>query len=146
MKLKQLSLFLQNEPGALTAPCRLLAAAGVNIITFALADTQQFGIFRLIVREPDRAKEVLEQNGCLVKVTEVVAIEVEDRPGGLVRVLDVLEQTRVNVEYVYAFTMKQGNHGVLVFRFSNPDAAIQALQAHHVTLLESEELFRRLSP
>jgi hypothetical protein len=143
MKLKQLSLFLQNEPGALTAPCRHLAAAGINLVTFCLADAQQFGILRIITSDATKAKEVLEQAGCLVKTTEVVAIEVEDRPGGLAHVLEILERNRVNVEYVYAFTIKQGNKGTLVFRFTDPDAAIAILNKEGVTMLESEELLRR---
>lgn len=85
MTVKQLSVFLENKPGALSTPCRLLADAGVNIQTFALADTQQFGILRLVVHEWERAKQVLEQNGFVVKVTEMVALEVPDRPGGLVK-------------------------------------------------------------
>lgn len=144
MKLKQLSLFLQNEPGALTGPCRLLAAAGINLITFALADTRQFGILRLIVRDWEAAQRLLEQNGYLAKLTDVVAIEVEDKPGGLVNVLTVLERDGINVEYVYAFTLKQGNKGVLVFRFADPDAAIRQLQTAQIRVLDAEELERRL--
>ena len=108
MKLKQLSLFLQNEPGALTGPCRLLAEAGINLITFSLADTRQFGILRVIVRDWEAAQRLLEENGHLAKLTDVVAIEVEDKPGGLVNILTVLERDGINVEYVYAFTLKQG--------------------------------------
>ncbi len=144
MKLKQLSLFLQNEPGALTAPCRLLAHAGVNLITLSLADTQQFGILRLIVRDWEAAQRLLEQNGYLAKLTDVVAVEVEDKPGGLVNILTVLEQGGINVEYVYAFTLKHGNRGVLVFRFTDPDAAIRQLQSAQVRVLDAEELARRL--
>jgi hypothetical protein len=144
MKLKQISLFLQNEPGALTGPCRLLAEAGINLITFALADTRQFGILRLIVRDWEAAQRLLEQNGHLAKLTDVVAIEVEDKPGGLVSILTVLEREGINVEYVYAFTLKQGNKGVLVFRFTDPDAAIRQLQAAQIRVLAAEELERRL--
>jgi hypothetical protein len=144
MKLKQLSLFLQNEPGALTAPCRLLAHAGVNLITLSLADTQQFGILRLIVRDWEAAQRLLEQNGYLAKLTDVVAVEVEDKPGGLVNILTVLEQGGINVEYVYAFTLKHGNRGVLVFRFTDPDAAIRQLQSAQIRVLDAEELARRL--
>lgn len=107
MKLKQLSLFLENKPGALTTPCRLLAEAGINLLTLSVADTQQFGILRIVVRDWEKAKEVLERNGCIVRVTEVVAIEVPDRPGGLSAILEVLEKTRINVEYMYAFTLKK---------------------------------------
>lgn len=145
MKLRQLSLFLQNEPGALTSPCKLLAAAGVNIVTFALADTQQFGIFRMIVQDEERAKQVLEQSGYVVKLTEVVAVEVPDRPGGLAEVLEVIERAGVNVEYVYAFTIKRDGKGVLVFRFSAPDAAVQCLTAASIPVLSTEEIACRMA-
>jgi len=144
MKLKQLSLFLQNEPGALTVPCRALAAAGVNIMTFSLADTQQYGILRIIVRDWEKAKAVLEDSGCLVKVTDVVAVEVLNRPGGLLAVLEVLEQAQVNVEYVYAFTVKRGDKGVLVFRFGDTEAAIKTLQAGGIHVMNDAELADRL--
>ena len=144
MKLNQLSIFLENQPGALSAPCRLLAQAGINIQTFALADTQQFGILRLIVPEWQKAKELLETNGFVVRVTEVVALQVPDRPGGLLALLEVIEQARVNVEYVYAFAGKQDNQGLMLFRFDNPDAAIRALQANKFNVLGTAELLQRM--
>ena len=86
MKLQQLSVFLENKPGRLSVPCRALADEGINIITLSLADTQQFGILRLVVREWEKAKGILQGCGCVVNVTAVVATEVEDRPGGLTEV------------------------------------------------------------
>ena len=142
MKLKQLSVFLENKPGALSAACRLLGDAQVNIQTFALADTQQFGILRLVVRDWEKAKLTLEKNGFVVKITEVVAVEVADRPGGLAEVLEVIEQARINVEYMYAFTIKQHRCGWMVFRFDNPDGAIQALLAKGLSVVEGEKLFQ----
>ena len=102
MKLKQLSALPGKQARARSArPCRLLAEAGINILTLSLADTQQFGILRLIVADWQKAKQVLEEAGCVVKVTEVVAVEVPDRPGGLAEVLEVIEkagaQHRVHV-------------------------------------------------
>jgi hypothetical protein len=144
MKLNQLSVFLENQPGALSAPCRLLAEAGINIQTFALADTQQFGILRLILPDWQKGKELLEKNGFVVRVTEVVALQVPDRPGGLLALLEIVEQARVNVEYVYAFTGKQDNQGLMLFRFDNPDAAIRALQANKISVISTAELFQRL--
>jgi hypothetical protein len=144
MKLNQLSVFLENKPGALSAPCRLLAKAGINIQTFSLADTQQFGILRLMVHDWAKAKEVLDQHGYVVKLTEIVALEVPDRPGGLVDLLEVLERAKVNVEYMYAFTVKQGGKGLLAFRFNDPDAALQALQAHKINVVGNLELVARL--
>jgi hypothetical protein len=144
MKLKQLSLFLENKPGALTRPCQLLAKAKINIHTLSLADTQQFGILRLVIRDWEKAKQVLEKGGCVVKVTDVVAIEVPDRPGGLVEILTVLELAKINVEYMYAFTLKNENRGVLVFRFDDPDKAIVLLQKKTINVLDSVELYERL--
>ena len=144
MKLHQLSLFLENKPGALTRPCQLLAKAGLNILTLSVADTQQFGILRLVVREWEQARQILEKGGCVVKVTDVVAIEVPDQPGGLVAILQALEQVGVNVEYMYAFTMKREIKGILVFRFDKPDAAIDVLQAKSFNVIDSVELYERL--
>ncbi len=142
MKLKQLSVFLENKPGALSAACRLLAHAGVNIQTCTLADTQQFGILRLVSPDWEHAKQVLEKNGCVVKVTEVVAIEVEDQPGGLAAILEALEPSGINVEYMYAFA---GSHrALLVFRFDKPDEAITQLQSKGIKVAARDELFKSL--
>jgi hypothetical protein len=143
MKLQQLSVFLENRPGSLSAPCRILAEAGINLMTLSLADTQQFGILRLMVRNADRAREILAGRGMVVTITEVVAVEVPDRPGGLADLLDVFERSGINVEYMYAFTVKQENRGLLVFRFDDPDKAIAALRAAKVSLIDEVELFRR---
>jgi hypothetical protein len=144
VKLKQLSVFLENKPGALNAPCRLLAKAGISIETFSLADTREFGILRLVVKDTDKARRLLQRNGFAVKVTEVVVLEVPDRPGGLAAILDALDGTDINVEYAYAFTTKHKGHGLLLFRFNDPDAAIQALKAHKINTVSTEELTERL--
>ena len=144
MKLKQLSVFLENKPGALGTPCRLLAKAGINIQTFALADTREFGILRLMVEDSDKARRLLQRNGFAVKITEVVALEVPDQPGGLAAILDALDGSGINVEYAYAFTTKHKGHGLLVFRFDDPDTALKILKARKITTVASEELFKRL--
>ena len=143
MKLKQLSVFLENRPGALSGACRGLADAGINLITLCLADTQQFGILRLMVRDWSKAKEILQARGAVVKVTEVLAVEVPDRPGGLADLLEVFERAGINVDYMYAFTVKQEDLGLLVFRFDDPDRAVAALQAARVNVVDEVELFRR---
>ena len=123
MKWKQLSVFLENKPGALSEPCRLLAKAGVNIQTFSLADTREFGILRLVVDDSERARRLLQRNGFAVKVTKVVVLETPDRPGGLAAILDALEGTGISVKYAYGFTVKPADKGVLVFCFDDPDGA-----------------------
>ena len=144
MKVKQLSLFLENKPGALSRPVRLLAKAKFNIVTLSIADANQFGILRLILRDWEKAKKLLEKNGCVVKVTDVIAIEVSDRPGGLAEILDILEKAGLNLEYMYAFTLKRESKGMLVFRFDDPDRAIEALQKKKINVVSGVELFKRL--
>jgi len=144
MKLNQLSVFLENKPGRLSEPCKILADAGINILTISLADTQQFGILRLIVKDWQKAKAILEKAGCVVNVSEVVAVEVEDHPGGLEKVLKAIEQAKINVEYMYAFTFRQENKAIITFRFESPDAAIQLLGSQGFKIVESSELFKRV--
>jgi hypothetical protein len=143
MKLKQLSLFLENKPGTLGRPIRLLARAGFNIVTLSIAEANQFGILRLIVSDWERAKKLLEKNGLVVRVTDMVAVEVADKPGGLSKVLGVLEKARINVEFMYAFTEKREDRAVLVFRFDDPDNAIKTLKAAKVNVVSSVELLRQ---
>jgi hypothetical protein len=144
MKLHQLSLFLENRPGQLIEPCRLLAREGINIRTLSLADTQQFGILRLIVSDWQRARDILQKAGYVASATEVVAVEVPDRPGGLADVLGAFEGGPVNIEYMYAFTFGRQDKAVLVFRFDDPDAAIERLQAAGINVVEGGEIQSRI--
>ena len=143
MKIKQLSLFLENKPGHLSSACQTLADAGVNILTLSLADTQQFGILRLIVRDWERARSVLEQAGYVVNVADVLATEVDDRPGGLMAILKILEEAQVNVEYMYAFTFRNADKAIMFFRFDNIERAIQVLEEKKINVLGSVELCNR---
>lgn len=141
MKIKQLSVFLENKPGQLNIPCKAIANAGLNILTLSLADTHQFGILRLILEEPDKGKAALEAAGCVVNVTEVVAVIVPDQPGGLANILDLIEKANINLEYMYAFTARKKDQAVLVFRFEDPENAIAILQKSGVNILDRVELF-----
>jgi hypothetical protein len=137
MNWKQLSVFLENRPGALNEPCRLLARAGINIRTFSLADTREFGILRLVVEDSERARRLLERNGFAVKLTKVIMIEVPDQPGELARVLAALEGTGINVKYAYGFTMSHKAGSALVFCFDDPDRAIEVLRKHRINIVGS---------
>jgi hypothetical protein len=143
MKIKQLSLFLENKPGHLSSVCQTLADAGVSILTLSLADTQQFGILRLIVPDWEKAKSVLEQTGNVVNATDVLATEVEDRPGGLATLLKILEQSQVNVEYMYAFTFHKDDKAVIFFRFDDPDKAMRVLEERKINVVGPVDLFGR---
>ena len=143
MKIQQLSLFLENEPGQILHPCRLLAGAGVDIRTLCVADTKQFGILRMIVDDPEKAIRVLKEAGYVVNVTEVVALETPDRPGGLASVMGLFENSGVNIEYMYAFPFGRGDTATLIFRFEDPDTAIRALDKHKVNVIDPVKLFGR---
>jgi hypothetical protein len=142
MKIQQLSIFAENKPGHIAGPCRLLAERGIDIRALALADTQRFGILRMIVSDPAHATRVLEAAGHVVKSTEVLAIGVTDQPGGLAQVLAALEGSPVNIEYMYAFPFGRDGKAVLVFRFDDPDAAIKILQDQGVPVLASDTVLK----
>jgi hypothetical protein len=143
MKIQQLSIFAENKPGHIAAPCRLLADKGIDIRALSVADTQHFGILRIIVSDPVAATKVLEASGYVVKPTEVLAVEVEDQPGGLAKILTAFERTTINIEYMYAFPFGEGQKAVLIFRFNDPDGAAAALQAVGVNLVTRNQLFAR---
>jgi hypothetical protein len=143
MKIQQISLFAENKPGHIAAPVRLLAREGIDIRSMYLADTQQYGILRMIVSDWRKAAEVLEAHEFVVKVTEVLAVEVPDRPGGLADVLAALDGTGINIEYMYGFPYPLGDEAILIFRFADPDAAIAHLQAAGINLRASEELLKK---
>ncbi|HTP50634.1 MAG TPA: amino acid-binding protein [Anaeromyxobacteraceae bacterium] len=145
MKLRQLSLFLENRPGQLKLPCQILGKAGIDILTMSLADTQQFGILRLIVREDEKAKQALEQAGCVVNVTEVLAAEVPDRAGGLGDVLEAFDRCGISVEYIYPLSAgHRGKTAVLAFRVEDPDRAAQELVRSGVHVLSREEALQAM--
>jgi hypothetical protein len=143
VKLHQLSLFLENKPGQLTDPCRLLAREGINIRTLSLADTERFGILRMIVSDWEKARDVLKDAGYVASATEVVAVEVADRPGGLADVLEVINGHGVNIEYMYAFTFGRRNQAILIFRFDKPDEAIERLNKAGINVVDDLGLENR---
>ena len=140
MKLNQISVFSENKPGHMIEPCRLLAREGIDIRALSLADTQRFGILRMIVSDWERARSLLEAAGAVVKITEVVAVEVPDRPGGLAEVLGALEGSGINIEYMYAFPFVRGEKAVLIFRFDRPDAAMARLSECGINVLGAAAL------
>ena len=144
MTIHQLSLFLENRPGQLRFPCKVLGDAGIDILTMSLADTQQFGILRLIVKDWERARKVLADAGVVVNVTEVLAVDVPDQPGGLAGVLEAFEKAGVGVEYMYASASRErGHRATLLFRLEDPAAAGKLLEANGVRLVPADELFAR---
>ena len=141
MPIKQLSLFVENQPGSLSKVCQVLKENRINISTLSLADTREYGILRLLIQEHDRARVVLEKAGYVVKVTDVLALTVPDHPGGLADTLAILDKHALSVEYMYAFTYGRSNKAIIVFRFENPEKAIAMLKDEPIELVRAEELF-----
>ena len=141
MKVEQISIFVENKPGTLEHATRILKEANINIRTLSIADTSDFGIVRLIVNDVALANKVLRENGFSVSRTPVVAVEVPDRPGGLHSILEVLKGYNINIEYLYAFVEKSGQNAVIIFRFDDPDAAIEVLATNAFTVLPGEKLY-----
>ncbi|MFZ5626634.1 MAG: ACT domain-containing protein [Bacillota bacterium] len=141
MKIKQISLFLENKAGRLVRVTEILAQHQINIRALSLADTSDFGILRLIVNDPETAYQVLKAAGFAVSITEVLAVEIDDTPGGLNAALTALQEAGLNIEYVYAFVEKATDKAVVVFRVEEPERAIDALTAAGINTLRGEEVY-----
>lgn len=140
MRVEQIAVFLENKSGRLAEITRILAENNINIRALSVADTADFGILRLIVDKVGQAKKSLKDNGFTVGKTNVLAVEVPDKSGGLAGVLKIVEQEELNVEYMYAFINGSGQHAILIFRFEDMDKAIGSLQAAGVTILSGEQV------
>jgi hypothetical protein len=142
MKVEQLSIFLENKTGRLAEVTHTLSKAGINIRALSLADTSEFGILRLIVNDHEKAKTILKEQGFTVGRTHVVAVQVEDRPGGLDTILRLLSDNGINVEYMYAFVQAANKSALLILRFDKTDKALEVLTAHKIPIIPGETLYR----
>ena len=140
MFVKQLSLFVENQPGSLSKVCKVLKDGGFNIRTLSLADTPQYGILRLLIREHEAVKAALEAAGFIVKITDVFALSVPDRPGGLADILAIFDRYNVSIEYMYAFTGAAAGRAYVVLRVDDSAAAEGTLKIGGVTLLADAEM------
>lgn len=140
MKVIQISIFLENTGGRIAEATAILAHAGINIRAMSLADTTDFGVLRLIVNDVDKAEKALKDKGFTVGKTNVVAVEVEDKPGGLNAILQILAQADINVEYIYAL-LKEGQNAVMIFRFDNTDNALKVLGEKGIKVFTGEEVY-----
>jgi len=141
MIVKQVSVFLENRAGRLAEVTGILADHDVNIRALSLADSADFGILRLIVDDVEKAKGILKKEGMTVGETDVVAVEVPDRPGGLAHLLQTFKDENVNVEYMYAFVKAPSRSAVMIFRFEDSHRAVEALQAKGIRTIPGAELY-----
>nr|WP_296848991.1 acetolactate synthase [uncultured Methanobrevibacter sp.] len=141
MKIKQLSIFLQNRMGSLSKPLEVLTVADVNIRAMCMADTSEFGILRLVVDDPEKGKEALEQNNFLVKITEIIGVEMNDTPGGLTSVLNTIKENNIDLEYLYAFTHEKEGKAILLLHADDIDELIDVLEKNNMTITPAEEVY-----
>jgi hypothetical protein len=140
VNIKQIAVFLENKKGRLADVTKTLSAAGINIRALSLAETTDFGILRLIVNDPDKAAAELKKAGFVAQVTEVIAVEVEDKPGGLARILDVFDKNDINIEYMYAFVEKRVANAVVIFKIDDRDKAHRVLKEAGIPIVTSDVL------
>ncbi len=141
MEVKQISLFLENKKGRLWEALNVLAKAKINIRALSIADTSDFGILRLIVPEPDKAKKALEKNNFTVRENDVIAVGVSDRPGGLAEILKILTDADINVEYMYAFVEKSGQKAIVVLRTDSISKGKKALKQAGAMVLTAQQVY-----
>ena len=140
MAVRQLSIFLENRKGRLATMTRILADAGIDICALSVADTSEFGILRLLVNDVEGAEDILKKNNVSVHINDVTAVEVDRQPGGLCKVLSLLNDTNINVEYMYTVAQCAIANPVLVLRFSEPGVARDILRKNGVALLDEKDL------
>lgn len=140
MTIRQLSIFAENKPGAIAEITNALGAAGVDIRAMSIADTSDFGIFRLIVNHTDAAQAALTDMGCIVSVTPIIAVVIPDNPGALNEILKLFSENHVNVEYMYAFVTMSKQNAYAVIRVEDNDNAIKLLTENGITLLTDEDI------
>ncbi|MCP3923661.1 MAG: amino acid-binding protein [Desulfobacterales bacterium] len=137
MKVEQISIFLENKEGRIAEVTSILYKADVNIRALSLADTNDFGVLRLIVDKPEIAEKALKDNEFTVGKTNVVAVEVDDQPGGLHKILTILDEEKINVEYMYAYVPKNVEKPIMIFRFDNIEAAINVLESNNIKVVSN---------
>ncbi len=142
MLVKQISVFLENKSGRLAEVTKSLAAGGIDISALSIADTKDFGILRLIVNDPEKAEKALKNDGFTVSCTNVIAIAVEDRPGGLSEALKVLDDNSIGIEYMYAFVGKTSNKALVILKTEDSEKAIKSLEASGIHVLPSKQVYK----
>jgi len=140
MKIIQLSVFLENKKGRLYDAAVALGGAGIDIKALTIAESEGFGVLRMVVNKPNEALDVLKKNGFVASITDIVAVEVKDQPGGLAGILKILNDNDINLEYMYAFVEKNADNAIVVFRFEDTDKAISVLIKNKVRILGKKEI------
>jgi hypothetical protein len=141
MIIEQLSVFVENQPGRLAEITEILAGADVDLRAMSIADTADFGILRVIVSDTEKAMNTLRNAGCTVSVTKVLAVALADEPGSLAKVIRVLSDNGVSVEYLYAFITRKEGSAYVIFRVEDTDKAVDLFETHGIKTASREEIY-----
>lgn len=144
MSLQQLSVFVENRPGSLVSVMRVLARSGIDINGISVADTTEFGVLRMILSDPAEGEEVLQEAGFIVKATDVLAVDVNDTPGELLRLVEMLSESGINVEYMYAFGTKLDSHAMIILKTEDNRRAAEVLKENGAQVLDASDVRERL--
>jgi len=140
MKISQISIFLENKKGRLYEVATLLGKNNINIRALTIAESKDFGVLKVVVDKTQEATALLKKHGFVNRITDIVAVEVDDKPGGLARILKALLEADINVEYMYGFVEQNSDNALLVFRFDDPDKAIQVLTKNKIKVLGKKDI------
>jgi hypothetical protein len=140
MKIKQISVFIENKEGRLRNALKALSEQNINIRALSIADSEKYGILRLIVDDNEKAKNALEAENLIVKETEVIVVGVPDEPNGLNSILEILENDNINVEYIYAFVSTKADEAVVVMKIEDAEKGLKVLKAANATILTRDDI------
>lgn len=143
MLIKQISIFIPNKKGSLSQLTDILVAHKIDIRAIAVFDTTEFGILRIVVDDPDRAVEVLKSEGIVAKVSKVLAVEPEDKPGSLNEIFTILKDNEINIEYIYSFVMRKAEMPYIVLKVDEQEKAAEILAANGINVVNKDEIYSK---
>jgi hypothetical protein len=141
MLIKQISIFIPNKKGSLSQLTDILVAHNIDIRAIAVFDTAEFGILRIVVDDPDRAVEILSGEGVVAKVSKVIAVEPEDKPGSLNEIFTALKDANINIDYIYSFIMRKKEMPYIVLKVDEQEKAVEVLTAKGINVINKEEIY-----
>lgn len=143
MLIKQISIFIPNKKGSLSQLTNILVAHNIDIRAIAVFDTAEFGILRIVVDDPDRAVEILNGEGVVAKVSKVIAVEPEDKPGSLNQIFTILKEADINIDYIYSFIMRKKEMPYIVLKVDDQEKAVEVLTVNGINVINKEEIYAK---
>lgn len=141
MFIKQVSVFVENKAGTMADVLELLGKNGIDLSALSIADTTDFGILRLIVSDPFNAEKILKENGMIVKLTDVIAVGIEDKPGSLSKILNTLKENGIELDYMYAFIGKTTHGAIVIMKTPDAEKTTEILNLHNITTVDASEIY-----